>query len=127
MFRLENLPRQLQFLLGRESFVELFNVRILHIISLRRLVYTGDAVKISMNQFLAEEERVIRAFRKVVVANAKLTGIGKAALAVETDITLKQNSAIAESCQERLLPAPAKAASGYQGRKQWLGPRPVRT
>ena len=46
IFRLENLPRQLQFPPGRESFVEFFYVAISHVISLRRLVYTGDAVKV---------------------------------------------------------------------------------
>ena len=34
-----------------------------------------------------------------MVADAKLTGIGKAALAVEADIALEQNSAVAESCR----------------------------
>ena len=53
---LENLPRKLQFLLGRESFVELFHIAISHVISLRRLIYTGDAVQVSTDQFFAENE-----------------------------------------------------------------------
>ena len=66
LFRLEQLPRQLQFLLKRESLVEFLHLAISHIIPLRRLINTCDAVKVSRNQFLAEEERVIRAFRQVM-------------------------------------------------------------
>ena len=80
LYRLENLSRKFQLLLCGKSFVELFNVRILHVIPQRRLVHVGNTIKISMDQFLAEEEGVICAFRQVMVADTKLTGIGKDAL-----------------------------------------------
>lgn len=95
--RLDNLSRKFQLLLCGESLVEFLHIGIIHIISLRCLVYTGNAIEVSRNQLLAEGKGVIRAFRQVMIADTKLTGISKAALAVESDIAFKQNSAIAES------------------------------
>ncbi len=80
LYRLENLSRKFPLLLCGKSFVELFHISIINVILPGCLVNTGDTIKISMDQFLAEEEGVICAFRQVMVADTKLTGIGKAAL-----------------------------------------------
>lgn len=60
---LENLSRKLPFLLRREYFVKFLHIGVIYIITLRRLIYSCDTVKVTGNQFPAEKERVIRAFR----------------------------------------------------------------
>ena len=92
----ENLPRQLQLLFGREFFVEFLHVAVSDIIPLRSLINSRYTVKVSQYQFLAQEERVIRVRRQIVVADAEFTRIGKAAFAVETDVALKENSSVTE-------------------------------
>ncbi len=86
---IKNLPREFQLFLRRECLVKFLHVRIVHIVAPRRLVHAGDAVQIAGNQLFAEEEGVVRAFRQIMIADAKLTGIGKAALAVKADAALK--------------------------------------
>ena len=52
----EDLSGQLQFFFGRELFVELFHIGIVHIVSMRCLVNAFDAVQIARDQFLTKEE-----------------------------------------------------------------------
>ena len=42
--------------------------------------------------FKTQKERVIRAFRQIMVTDAKLTSIAQAAVAVKADVALKQHS-----------------------------------
>ena len=43
----EDLPREFQLFFGRKLFVKRFDICILHIVTLRRLIYTGNIVKIT--------------------------------------------------------------------------------
>ena len=81
----KQLSRQLQLFLGRELPVEGFHVCIVHIIGLGRLVHAGDAVQISRDQFSAQEKGIVLPLWQAVVADAKPTGISKAAFSIETN------------------------------------------
>ena len=91
LFRLENLSRKFQLLFSRKSFVEFFNIGIFHIITLRGPVNPGDAVKISRNQFLTQEKRIIFALRQIMVTDTEVSGIIKTALSVKHDIAFEKN------------------------------------
>ncbi len=56
LFCLEYLTRQLQFFLWRKVLIELIYIVITHIITLRSLIYPGNSIKISGNQFLTKKE-----------------------------------------------------------------------
>ena len=55
-FRLKDLAWQFQFLFVWKPLVEFFNVNIIHVITLRRLIDPGDVVEVSWNQFLTEKK-----------------------------------------------------------------------
>ena len=56
-FRLENLSRESQLLLRGKAFVEFLHSRIVHIVTLRGLIHTGNTVQIPGNQLSAELQR----------------------------------------------------------------------
>ena len=85
-FGLEDLSRESQLLFVGKCFIEFLHV---HVVAPRRLVDAGDPVQKAGNQLFAEEEGVVRALWQVVIADAEAPGIGKAAVAVETDIALE--------------------------------------
>ena len=84
--RLENLSRESQLLLRGKVFVKFLHVRVVHIVALRGLIYAGNTVQIPGDQLPAEEERVIRPLRQIVIADTEVPGIIKAALPVEADV-----------------------------------------
>ena len=95
----ENLPGQLFLPFRRERFVKRLHPRIIHVTALRRLVYTGGIIQISRDQFFAEKKGGIRVLRQIMIADPELTGIVEAALSVESDVPLKQNCTVTESCR----------------------------
>ena len=66
--RSENLAGQSQLFLFVESSVKFLDVLILDIVALRRPVYTGDAAERTGNQLPAEEERIVRPLRQIVIS-----------------------------------------------------------
>ena len=50
------LSRQFQFLFERELFIKFIHILVLHIVTLRSLIYPSHTMQISRNQFFAEEE-----------------------------------------------------------------------
>ena len=65
-------------------------------IPFRRVVFPGDAVQETRNQFPAEEKGGVRTLRQTVVPDAKIAGVGKAAFAVKQNIALKAQRAAAQ-------------------------------
>ena len=93
------MPGKFELLLRRKRRVEGGEgVRLLLAdeIAVRRRVFAADAVEAAGPQLLAEEEGVVRAFGKTVVADAELPRVGEAALAVEGDVALEADGAEAE-------------------------------
>ena len=86
---IKNLPREFQLHLGRECLVKFLHVRIVHIVTLGRLVHAGDIVQIAGDELFAEEERIVRAFRQIVIADAEVPGIRKAAVTVKANVALE--------------------------------------
>ena len=98
--RSEKLSGQFQFLFWRELCIKAFKrLRFLlrDKVSLRRRVYSPDAVQISGAQFFAQEKGSISIFRQVMVANTKFAGTGKAAFSIEVDVSLEAHRATTKS------------------------------
>ena len=68
-------------LIGGEALRVLFRNKV----PLRGTVHPGDVVQVAGDQLPAQEEGGIRPLRQVMVADAELPGIGKAAFAVEQE------------------------------------------
>ena len=90
------LTWQFQFLLWRKGLVELLGFLFVHQIALGHGVFASHAVKVAGDEFLAEEEGIIRVGGEAVVAEAELSCEGEAALAVEGDVALKADGSAAE-------------------------------
>ena len=85
----DQLSRQFQLLLRGKASVEFLKGLRLPLrgeVALRRGVFPGDAAEIPGDQLPAQEEGVVRSLRQVVVADAELPGVSKAAFAVEEDV-----------------------------------------
>ena len=56
VFRLEDLPGKSQLLFRRKFLVKFLYVKVIHIIALWCLIYSGDSSQVSGDEFFAEEE-----------------------------------------------------------------------
>ena len=93
---LPKLSRQFQLFLGRKLLVKFLCISLVHEISGGRCVLAGDAVQIPRNEFLAQEEGRILPFRQTVIADAVVGCIGKAAFAVEVNVSFKAHGPCAQ-------------------------------
>ena len=83
MIRLKKPPRKLQLHLRRKTPVKFLNIFVADVVSLRGLVNASDTAEISRDKRPAEKERVIRILRQIVMADAEVSGIVKAAFSGE--------------------------------------------
>ena len=94
--QLKKLAGEFQLLLQGGRFVEFLRVCVVHIVAPGRLVYAGDSVQVAGDELPAEEEGIVCTLRQIVIADAEIPGVGKAAVAVEADVALKQHRAEAQ-------------------------------
>lgn len=102
---------------------------LVHVIALRGLIDSGSSLEPSGYQFLAKEERIIRSFRKSVVADAEIAGMAKTAFPVECDITLEEDRTetkrgrFLEGVVSKAFPYPLRCKRGVMLVDPSSGPR----
>ena len=88
----KQLPRQLQFFLGREAAVKFLCRGLVHIVALRRVIDTGDTVQKAGLEFFQQNIGDNLLFRLPVVTDTLCPGHHKAGLAVEVNVALDAQS-----------------------------------